>query len=244
MRNIAIALGLLVLALFAAPLAHADHVYKCKGASGETIYQNDPCPDGATTIAHGTYDRQPDNPRNNIEATNAAADANEQREYNRQAANAASGFDEEPEHESEYARQTRERREHIEAGSYRSRVGHSGPAKVQGDEIARRPTMDSNINGGRPVPLPSDTSSSPQHAAAAPSPAMHMTQAPPPPQQFDNSDCRRSAGGNVTCWDSQGNASTGHTDPSGHTGVYGKDGQWTRLPNDTCIKDNFGNCKK
>jgi hypothetical protein len=48
---------LLVVAPFS---ASAVDVYKCKSADGTTIYQNEPCPQGAKEIAKGEYQRQAD----------------------------------------------------------------------------------------------------------------------------------------------------------------------------------------
>lgn len=49
----------LVLASFS---ASAAQLYKCKGSSGETIYQNLPCPAGSKILAKGSYERAPDDP--------------------------------------------------------------------------------------------------------------------------------------------------------------------------------------
>jgi len=53
--------ALLVLIVLSAPGAAAD-VYKCKGAKGETIYQNLPCPAGAAELSRGSYAPAPDDP--------------------------------------------------------------------------------------------------------------------------------------------------------------------------------------
>lgn len=205
-----------VIALALCETAHADNVYKCKGASGEMIYQSDPCPAGATPIARGRYDRQPDDPSNNIEAVNEAAADNAKRENQRRAANAAAQVDtpNEPPQQSEYERQREARRAQIEAGSYRSRIGDSGPPKVNG--YSQQPTSSAQMD----MPI-----------------ARHATTHPSEP-----TDCRTNAG-NVTCYDDHSNISFGHTDPAGNTDVISADGTSTRLSSDTCIKDQYGKCQ-
>ena len=47
--------------LFTANVVAAD-VHKCKGANGETIYQNAACPGNATPLGVGHYDHLPDRP--------------------------------------------------------------------------------------------------------------------------------------------------------------------------------------
>lgn len=59
--------------VFLAFPAFAANVYKCKGRTGETIYQNLPCLSGAKPIAHGSYAAVPDDPR---QAAAAAQEAN------------------------------------------------------------------------------------------------------------------------------------------------------------------------
>lgn len=196
--------------------AHADNVYKCKGAAGETIYQSDPCPAGSTPIARGRYNRQPDDPRNNIEAANEAASDNARREYQRRAANAATqiGAQNQPAQQSEYERQREARRAQIEAGSYRSRIGDSGPPRINGYNRPVAPAEPIDMPATRPV----------------------VTQPSEP------NDCRTNMG-NVTCYDDHSNISFGRTDPAGNTDVIGADGTSTRLSSDTCIKDQYGQCQ-
>ena len=196
--------------------AHADNVYKCKGAAGETIYQSDPCPAGSTPIARGRYDRQPDDPSNNIEAANEAAADNARRENQRRAVNAAAQTDvqNEPPQQSEYERQREARRAQIEAGSYRSRVGDSGPPRENG--YPRQPAEPADIAPSRTHPI------------------SQQMEAP--------TDCR-GMGGSVTCYDSRGNVSSGRTNTAGSTDVFGTDGTMTTLPSDTCIKDQYGKCQ-
>jgi hypothetical protein len=51
---------ILLILLVASLDVQAVDVYKCKAANGTTIYQNEPCPQGARQIAKGEYQRQAD----------------------------------------------------------------------------------------------------------------------------------------------------------------------------------------
>lgn len=114
--------------------AHAVQIFKCKGASGETIYQNEPCPRGSVAVARGSYNREPDDPTTQQAATDEAARTNAQREYEIQAA-ATTSHDEQPQ-VSAYESETAARNAQVEAGSYASRIGRHGRAKTQAEVAA------------------------------------------------------------------------------------------------------------
>lgn len=116
------------------PPAHAVEIYKCKAASGETIYQNEPCPKNSVAVAQGSYNRQPDDPTTQKAAEAAAAEANAQSEYEAQAA--AVGNYSQQQKASVYEQETAARNAQVEAGSYASRVGHRGRAKTQAEAAA------------------------------------------------------------------------------------------------------------
>jgi len=116
------------------PLAHAVQIFKCKAASGETIYQNEPCPKNSVAVAQGSYNRQPDDPTTQQAAVAEAERANTQREYETQAA-AMATYGQEPQ-VSAYESETAARNAQVEAGSYASRIGRHGRAKTQAEVAA------------------------------------------------------------------------------------------------------------
>jgi len=79
MKLIAFLLLPILTALAAPSNVCAVTLYKCKTKDGTTIYQNDPCPQDAATVAKGGYQRQPDDTRTNRAAMNYSNQVHAQR---------------------------------------------------------------------------------------------------------------------------------------------------------------------
>lgn len=62
MRITSIVTTILLCGAFMASPCAAAPVYKCKGTTGETIYQNTPCPSGTQQLGRGEYNSAPDAP--------------------------------------------------------------------------------------------------------------------------------------------------------------------------------------
>lgn len=214
-------LPLLLLAL-SAPLAAAP-VYKCKGAKGETIYQNLPCPAGAKTLATGAYAPVPDDPSQMRAAHAEAQRIRQEREDAAYAAQASAGYE--------------------QTGVAPSNEPTVDPRKVEKwkEDRARW--------GSRLAGPPPPGAVEPRRAAPAPT----FAEAPPaqkPPAY--TTGCKQN-GTSITCTDSNGGFSHGSVNPYGSGSVSNADGSITTIRRDpaghlktqdgTCVKDIYGQCQ-
>lgn len=208
----------LILAFLAFP-ALAANVYKCKGATGELIYQNLPCPNGAKPIARGSYAPVADDPRQAAAAAQAADRLHERDAMNQTAAQPQDTYYDVSGSGSANAAADQKQNAEYQATLKRwgkRMAGPPPPGYVQ--DPPRRDTFDKER-------LARD---------AAPKPARIQT-------------CNPTAGSNVTCFGSDGSISNGHVDEAGRGTMFGSDGsveQMHGMPNrdGSCVRDINGFC--
>lgn len=236
--------ALVVILLFATPLAaQAVDVYKCKGADGSTIYQNEPCPQGTKELGQGEYQKAPDDPRQYYAAMQEAQRIQE-------------------EHEREAQQESYEAQQQAIRGAALDAI-NKDPRSMSGT-AARNAQIEEqsrawNCRNGRPE-LCRHTQSTAGTVTADHSSRddwqddeiakMRKTQADS--WKHEISDCHSTVGGNVACTTQDGQEVYGHVNDTGYGSVYGNgvDSSLHRdasghivTDNGTCVKDEYGNCQ-
>ncbi|MBA8884918.1 hypothetical protein FHW13_002769 [Dokdonella fugitiva] len=220
----------LLLALVISSPVWSAPVYKCKGAKGETIYQNLPCPKGTQTVAHGEYAREPDNPTQYYEALREGNAIRARRE----AAAEAAMID----------------RSH-ESSATSSSEAETSAAVAKSDAKYRedRKRWGNRLAGPKPEGYDERNPKVTLHRGAAESTGISPSSTSAP-VTYD--DCKQ-VGSSVHCVGSDGSVASGSIDAWGNGRASGAGGDVRFRPNPvtgkpqsdsgTCVKDVYGQCQ-
>jgi hypothetical protein len=233
----------MILLLAALPAAGAD-VYKCKGAKGETIYQNLPCPVGTKPLAKGHYDAVPDDPRQ-FEAAEADHRARMARQQQAEQA-AATAYSGPSTRELQSDAASIASHDSRSTAAREARAADASSAAAQ--DAAYRETR---RRWGERVAGPAPPGYAERQAMPR---ARDDTPVQPAPAAPVHTTGCRQGGFSVDCTNSDGSMSYGSVDPYGNGHVYSQDGKPTlnihrdaagheKADDGTCIRDVFGHCQ-
>lgn len=219
------------LLLACAPSAWSAQVYKCKSATGPTIYQNTPCPENTKLVGHGSYEPEPDNPTQSYAAAEEAERIQTQRALDAQAARERFATM----HQNNESMGMPRQREALSPIDEKKIAEYSETRRRWGKRMA-----------GAPPPGWQEREDSKQRRAArddaldVPSPSA----APHDPVTYD--DCKQ-VGSSVHCWGSDGSIASGSIDAYGNGHAHGVNGQsvdFHRDPATGTVKSRDGACVK
>jgi len=205
----------ILLVAMTATSTNAVTLYTCIGKNGEHVVTDNKaeCKDSPKADTLGSYQRQPDDPRNQQQAAAFAVE-----EHNRLNAPAMSSSDVVVTDTS--------------GGDYKK---SSSPSKTYrnslSDHYEAKRSHDASLNGDRSSTGSYANSLSGNYANPYIPPPRPVSAAPAQPPPPTTNFCHGAGGGWVSCTDSTGKVSSGFADPSGHAAVVGSDGKVTDMQN-------------